>query len=159
MSEKTALLDSIDIYVNPSQGEGYSIGAREALALGKLAVLSDIGAHKTLLDAPGVFAYSLVWPNSGSISRIDNRVFGTQAVILVESIRASLRAAYDFITQEDTERTSAPRRRLAAEFSFANLTSAYREAIDPDSRSVHLHAPTSAPTHLTSEVTQPLGAS
>ncbi len=42
---------SLDCYVFPSQGEGFSITPREALALGIPCILSDNTVHKTLLQS------------------------------------------------------------------------------------------------------------
>lgn len=44
-------MDSFDCYVNISKGEGYSIGPREALALGIPSVLSDNSAQMTLTQS------------------------------------------------------------------------------------------------------------
>jgi glycosyltransferase involved in cell wall biosynthesis len=42
---------SLDAYVFPSQGEGFSITPREALALGIPCILSNNSVHRTLLDS------------------------------------------------------------------------------------------------------------
>lgn len=46
--EYVKLMQSFDCLVNYSKGEGFSIGPREALALGKPVILSDNSAHQTL---------------------------------------------------------------------------------------------------------------
>jgi len=48
-------LSSLDIFINISSGEGFSIGVREALYLGKPLIVSKIPAHSDLLHLPGVF--------------------------------------------------------------------------------------------------------
>lgn len=44
-------MDSIDCYVFPSMGEGFSITPRETLALGKPCILSNNSCHKTICDS------------------------------------------------------------------------------------------------------------
>lgn len=52
MSDKDYLgfMRSLDCVVIPSQGEGYGIPAREAIALGTPAIVSNNTAHKTICD-------------------------------------------------------------------------------------------------------------
>lgn len=50
-SQYASLLNSFDVYVNVSKGEGFSITPREALYLGKYTILSDNTAHKTIVKA------------------------------------------------------------------------------------------------------------
>lgn len=42
---------SIDCYIYPSQGEGFSITPRESMALGIPCILSNSGVHKTIIDS------------------------------------------------------------------------------------------------------------
>ena len=44
-------MDSIDCYVYPSMGEGFSITPREILALGKPCILSNNSCHKTICNS------------------------------------------------------------------------------------------------------------
>jgi len=128
---KNALLESFDIYVNASMGEGYSIGPREALALGKTLVLTDIGAHADLAGVDGVFHVNPSGRAPARYPEIDNRVFGKQAVFESKRLGATLREARTFVTSPAAEASSMARKRRAAEFSLTTLEAKYREVVDP----------------------------
>lgn len=148
--KKTDLIDSFDIFVNCSRGEGYSIGPREALALGKAVVLSDIDAHKELLDLPGSWAVnaSMVFP--ARYPEINNQIFGRQSVVTVRDTRKALRAAYENVrTVKPTEVRA--RRKRAAEFSFGRLAFNYAQVLTPDLVKFKKRAPSSAFFHLNDE--------
>ncbi len=129
------LLRSFDIFVNCSRGEGYSIGAREALALGKVLVLSDIGAHRDLLGIPGVVGVRADHRNPARYPEIDGRTFGSQMRTSVPELRRALRAAADFARSEDRPAFVHTRRSRAAEFSFSKLSLDYASIIDPEASS------------------------
>jgi glycosyltransferase involved in cell wall biosynthesis len=135
-AEKDELLETFDIYVNASAGEGYSIGPREALALGKSLVVTDLGAHAPLFEAPGTFKVATSHDVPAIYPEIDNRQFGFQRVPDPESLRGALRQAFDFVRSEDAARTSGQRKRLAAEFGLQSLERTYWAVVDPDSRSL-----------------------
>lgn len=128
---KNSLLRSFDVYVNASGGEGYSIGPREAMALGLPLVLSDIPAHQDLSGVPGVF---LVTPSHRVPARypeIDNRVFGTQVQFNRRTIGAALKEARDFALSPVADFTSHSRKSRAAQFSLTTTEKDYRELVDP----------------------------
>jgi glycosyltransferase involved in cell wall biosynthesis len=130
-AEKTELLDSFDIYVSASAGEGYSIGPREALALGKPLVLSDIPPHRELGGVPGVAFIPSSGRSPARYPEIDNRVFGTQAVILPSSVGRTLRGAIDSLGENNSREAIVARKLRAADFSLSALEPAYRRVIDP----------------------------
>jgi glycosyltransferase involved in cell wall biosynthesis len=129
--EKEGFLQSLDIYVNCSQGEGYSIGPREALASGKVLVLSDLGAHEDLQTVPGVFCI----PSSGSsparFPEIDNRVIGNQRTFSEGDIADQLEAAVKFARSPECRTTASARREHATQYSFSRMEAAYVAVFDP----------------------------
>lgn len=138
--EKNALLESFDVYVNASAGEGYSVGPREALAMGKVLVLSDLGAHAPLLAAPGTFRIAIGHRTPAIYPEIDNRQFGFQQVPDETSLRTALRSAYEFARSPEAEHTANERKLIGATFSRQSLERAYWEVVDPDSRALRPRA-------------------
>jgi glycosyltransferase involved in cell wall biosynthesis len=132
-SEKNALLETFDVYVNCSRGEGYSIGPREALALGKPIIVTDLGAHADFAGVPGVFHFAPAGRMPARYPEIDNRVFGSQTYLDVPAVTAGLAAAREFALSEYAPKTAAERRRLAAQFSFSDMAAEYRRLFDPES--------------------------
>lgn len=132
------LLESFDVFVNCSRGEGYSIGAREALALGKALVLSEIGAHGDLIGLPGVHRIPAEVPTVARYPEIDNRVFGLQARVRQADLESMLVAAHEFVTGDDYRSTARARRLRAADFSFARLSLEYASVVDPRAESTRL---------------------
>jgi glycosyltransferase involved in cell wall biosynthesis len=131
-AEKDDLIDTFDVYVSASSGEGYSIGPREALALGKSLVLTDVPAHRDLGGVAGVFLVQASGRGPARYPEIDNRVFGSQMVFDVSAIGEALRRSHEFVHSADSASTTQVRRIRAAEFSLTRLESAYRRVIDPD---------------------------
>ena len=134
--DKNELIDSFDVYVNTSAGEGYSIGPREALALGKPLVLSAIPAHKDLLGVPGVFSVEPFANRPAVYPEIGNRSAGNQAILRPEDIVPQLEAARAFVQSPESAATARDRRRRAAEFSYGSLAAVYAEVVDPEARAV-----------------------
>jgi Glycosyl transferases group 1 len=135
-AQKNALLESFDIYVNCSRGEGYSVGPREALALGKPIVVTQLAAHADFDGVPGVFHFAPVGRMPARYPEIDNRVFGAQLYFDVPAIAAGLAAAADFVRSSACVESAPVRRRLAARFAFTALAPEYRSLFDPDSIAV-----------------------
>jgi glycosyltransferase involved in cell wall biosynthesis len=132
VQDKNKLLASFDLFANLSLGEGFSIGPREALALGIPAVLSDVGGHRHLRDSPGVF---LVEPSSTLPARypeIDNMIIGFQQAVSVDDAAAALQRARGWALSEEKMKTDHLRKELAAAFSFSRLSAAYAELIKPE---------------------------
>ena len=142
--ERDALLESCDVFVNLSRGESYSVGAREALALGKPLVLSGVGGHLDLAGAPGV---QLIEPTRRVMARypeIVNRIFGWQYAVETSAAVPALQAAYDFVSSGEHLDTRHQRRAFAADFSFSRLSASYAEMLYPDIRQVRRRAPAPA---------------
>jgi len=130
---KNELLESFDVYVNASSGEGFSVGPREALALGKSLVITDLGAHRSLFGPPGVFKVANLHQAPAIYPEIDNRRFGSQQVPCPESLRTSLRLALDFVRSDECVLSAGQRKRLGAEYSLQSLERSYWALVDPDS--------------------------
>lgn len=135
-SGKDELLETFDVYVNASAGEGFSIGPREALALGKSLVATDLGAHAPLFGAPGTFPVATSHDVPAIYPEIDNRQFGFQRLADPDSLRSALRRAFDFVRSEEATRTAGQRKSVAADFSMQSLERTYFATVDPSSRSL-----------------------
>ncbi|MEJ7933137.1 glycosyltransferase [Sphingobium sp. AN558] len=128
---KTDLIDTIDIFANLSRGEGYSIGPREALAMGKVCVLSNVGGHIELGGTPGVFMVAAPEKMPARFPEIDNRVFGEQRVVRLDDAVQTIGKAIDYVRNGSYAETVIDRRNRAADFSFSRLSNAVAELIDP----------------------------
>ena len=107
------------------------MGAREALALGKVLVLSDIGAHCDLFGLTGVYSVKTRELIPGHYPEIDGRVFGQQTRPDEASLRAALRRAVDEFGETSAFDAAMARRRRASDFSFGSLSIEYATVIDP----------------------------
>jgi|GEM_PF-1871917 len=125
-SSKEDLLASFDVFVNVSSGEGFSIGPREALALGKPLVLSDIPPHRDLGNLEGVFFVPEQMRMPAVYPEIDGREFGTQATFETDDIKTALLSALDYVSSPASSEAIQKRRSRAAEFSFTTLADDYR---------------------------------
>lgn len=130
--EKLKLLESIDIFINCSKGEGFSSGAREALALGKVLVLSEIGPHKDLENVHGVFMIPPTIAVPARYPEIDNLICGYQYSVTVANVQKALRDAYQYVVSGQANTTTNWRKAKAHEFSFSRLSTSYAETISPD---------------------------
>lgn len=131
-AEKDSLIESFDVFANLSRGEGYSIGPREALALGKVCVLSNVGGHQELGGTEGVF---LVEPSLSLPARfpeIDNRIFGEQKSVSLADASRVLREAVDYVRSGESQKTILARRDRAADFSLSRLSDAAANLIVTD---------------------------
>lgn len=146
--DKNALIETFDVFVNCSRGEGYSIGPREALALGKALVVTDVGGHKDLRGVPGVFTVPATLPMPARYPEIDNLVFGRQFGARVRDVGAALREALEHVRSGQAERTQHARRELGAQFSFTHLSTDYAQVLDARIRAFRTRAPASRFTHL-----------
>lgn len=140
-AEKNALIASFDVFANFSQGEGYSIGAREALALGKVLALSAVGGHLDLAAAPGVFLAPARQRVPARFPEIDNRVFGTQRAVAPAEAEQALAAAVDFAASAAARHTRAARRAYAADYSFGRLAASYAALVAPETRRFRVSPP------------------
>lgn len=128
--EKNNLIESFDIFVNCSRGEGYSICAREALAYGKLLVLSDVGAHKDLAGTPGVTMVPANLKLPGRYIEIDNGVFGCQYAVGVDDLALGLEYALMQVQSEAYPQSAQRRRRIGSSFGFDDLAPLFAGLID-----------------------------
>jgi glycosyltransferase involved in cell wall biosynthesis len=131
-AEKNDLIDSFDVYVTPSSGEGYSIGPREALALGKSVVLSRIPPHEELAGVAGTFLIESDGKVGARYPEIDNRVFGMADRFQPSAIAAAMRAAFEYLATSNSSADADARKALAAKFSMTALAQSYARVIDPD---------------------------
>lgn len=130
--KKNGLIQSSDVFLSASRGEGYSIGPREALALGKPAVLSDVGGHKSLSDCPGVFMVPADIAVPARYPEIENLVYGEQRKVRVSEMADALERAATYARSEACLREAPERRRFARNFAFSKLTSSYAELLNTD---------------------------
>jgi glycosyltransferase involved in cell wall biosynthesis len=149
-AEKDALIESFDVFVNCSRGEGYSIGPREALALGKVLVLSDIGPHRDMFGLPGSFAIPVTIAFPARYPEIDNQIFGRQFSPSVADIRTALRQAYDYARTPALSHDGdiRARRARASEFSFHRLALDYARTIVPGIQNFKSLSKHSSYTHI-----------
>lgn len=132
-SEYLKLFHSIDCYVSPSKGEGYSIQPREAMALGIPVILSDATAQKTLCSTDGVrqIHASIEKPalrRWGTILKTPVQ-YGFEYDISEEDLQNAMLEVYtnytDFVSKAETLRS------IAKTYSFQNLLSYYEQLIKP----------------------------
>lgn len=128
--EKRRLLNSLDAFVSFSQGEGYSIGPREALALGKPLVLSRLLVHEELLNSPGTFGVASIGKTPAIFPEIDGRVIGKQELFDLEDATHALAACREFIMSPNCAATALERKRAASRYSLTAMERAYRTLID-----------------------------
>ncbi|WP_244099707.1 glycosyltransferase [Burkholderia ambifaria] len=133
--EKNSLIEECDVFVNCSRGEGYSIGPREALALGKVLAITAVGGHNDLISTPGVFAIPATIAMPARYPEIDNLVVGRQFAADIDDVSKALTDAFEYISSGISATTVRARRQLAAEFSFTGLELNYGELIDTKLRS------------------------
>jgi hypothetical protein len=151
--DRDALVQSMDVFVSCSRGEGYSIGPREALALGKALVLSDIHAHRPLLGLSGVFGIPATVPVPARYEEIDGRTFGQQWRVQPRSVCRQLRYALEFVRSPDHRATQRGRRAHAAAVSFSSMSPDYARLVDPEIERFRLQSPDS-PSWLPREAAQ-----
>ncbi len=130
--KKNDLIQSSDVFLSASRGEGYSIGPREALALGKPAVLSDVGGHKGLRDCPGVFMVAADISVPARYPEIENLIYGEQRKVRVSDMAEALEKAASYAGSEACLREAPERRRFARNFAFSKLAPSYAELLNTD---------------------------
>ncbi len=157
---KNQLLESFDVYVNASLGEGYSVGPREALSFGKVLAITDLGSHRPLFGPPGVFSVKESHKAPAIYPEIDNRQFGMQQVPDAADLRRALRDAYNFAKSQEAAATANERKRLGAEFTLQALERSYWALVDPDSQALggrHLSSMAALPDTHTKAVREKAG--
>lgn len=134
--DKNRLIESCDVFVSCSRGEGYSIGPREALAFGKRLVLSAVGGHLELGDCKGVNLVAAKFRVAARYPEIDNRIFGYQQAVTVDDLAAALHDAAGSIASGEHRRMRDTCRRFAGRYAFSRLAPAYAQLIDETRREV-----------------------
>jgi glycosyltransferase involved in cell wall biosynthesis len=133
-AERDDLLRESDVYVSCSRGEGYGIGAREALAFGKRLVLNATGGYLDLMAAPGVRFVEPSIPSPARYPEIDNRVLGRQYGLSIADLATALLETREDILRRREDGGSASdeiaAREYAGQFSFSRMWPAYAESID-----------------------------
>ncbi len=129
-AEKDRLIRSLDVLVNCSRGEAYSIGPREALACGCALVLSDVGGHADLAGTPGVFTVPATVSLPARYPEIDGMVFGRQRAVTVPDLARALHGARDFALSPHCAATAGDRRNAAAAWSFDALATSFAALVD-----------------------------
>lgn len=88
--EFVRFIESLDLLISASSGEGFNIPARQALSNGLPILISDIPGHAELRGLPGV---TLI-PVSGKIPALypefGNKIFGSQDLISKENIKQGI---------------------------------------------------------------------
>lgn len=128
--EKNEFLRALDVYVSGSRGEGYSIGPREALALGKLVVLSEVGGHRVLRSSEGIFLVPAPIKLPAIYPEIDGMLVGNQFGVEESAFSDALKSAQVMSLQKSTSNSASERRRLASEFSYSSQLPNYLSAIN-----------------------------
>jgi glycosyltransferase involved in cell wall biosynthesis len=131
VEKRNSFLQDLDVFVSASFGESYNSGVREALALGKPAVLSAVGGHNDLAGVPGVTLVPAPIRKPAFYPEIDGRFFGHQRLPLVEDFAQALVDMAAKIRAGAWDATMADRRRKAAEYSFEHQLYTYIAAFNP----------------------------
>ncbi len=87
-------IEDIDCMINISRGEGYSIPAREAVAMGKPLILSDNFAHQDLFGIDSIHFVRAEIPVPALYPQINERFIGLQYVPHLVDVKSAFRAVY-----------------------------------------------------------------
>lgn len=129
------LINSFDAYVFPSRGEGYSVTPREALALGKIVILSDIYAHKNIcnLDEED----GLLWCKANievpaiHVS-LNNQICGNEFDVSTEELVAQMKKAYEQRNILYKHEKVKKRKDSVRPYSIENLKKQYNTLLFPN---------------------------
>jgi hypothetical protein len=89
-----ALMDSFDVYVLISKGECYSITPRQALALGKPAIISAGHAHDEIIESGLFTSVNVAGYEPAYYEAFDNQAIGLQCYYNDDDIRNALKTNY-----------------------------------------------------------------
>lgn len=125
-------MQDIDVFVNCSRGEGFSIGPREAAALGKTLVLSGVFPHMDFEGVPGAFIAEANIPFPSVYPELGGIVSGNQYSISEESLEKQLIAAVEYFINDNSYYDALLRKKFAAQWNYSSVTPWYLAAINPD---------------------------
>jgi glycosyltransferase involved in cell wall biosynthesis len=130
-AELVELLYSFDCYVLLSKGEGFSMTAREALALGITCILSNNTAHETICKTGFVKAVPcpIFEPADYSFIGLGSGTCGQQFDCKQEDVQRALREVYsNYSFYQDKARQG---REWARQYNYRNLKKCYLSLIKP----------------------------
>ncbi|KPF75186.1 hypothetical protein IP78_13815 [Brevundimonas sp. AAP58] len=119
----------IDCVINISRGEGYSIPAREAVAMGTPLILSDHFAHEDFSDLDSVAFVKAEVPVPALYPQINERFIGLQYMPHPQDVVAAFRRVYE---QRDAYAARAlANRDKARRWTVADLRERYFSLVSP----------------------------
>ncbi len=124
---------SIDCYVSPSKGEGYSIQPREAMALGIPAIVSNNTAQETICESGLVYAIDTEYTAPamrkwGKILQIPQQ-YGVEYDFKDESLAAALKQMY--YNYDKYLASSESLRKWAGKYDFSEVRDLYKNLVSP----------------------------
>lgn len=125
-------MKEIDIFVNCSRGEGFSIGPREAAALGKPVVLSGVFPHLDFKDVPGAFIAEANIPIPSEYPELEGIVAGNQFSISEKSLENEIANAIEYVFNDNTIYDALLRKEFASQWNFPSTIPWYLALINPD---------------------------
>jgi hypothetical protein len=128
-AEYLEFVQDIDCYINISRGEGYSIPAREAVALGKPLILSDHFAHRDLIGIDSVFFLRAEVPVPALYPQINERFIGLQYVPHKIDLIDAFQQLYN--ERKNWSAKGASNRDKAEAWSANALRSSYLSVVQP----------------------------
>ena len=122
---------NLDCYVNISKGEGFSIGPREALALGIPCILSNNSAQKTICRNGLVRSVvsDIPEPPSSDYNSFGNGNIGTFFNCRLEDVKEALRDVYDYYDIYLEHAKMGPN--WVSQYRLQNLKAKYLNLIKP----------------------------
>ena len=116
------LMINSDIFIDCSAGESTSIRIRQALATGKILILSDIGLHRELGKLSGVFLVPPARTIPALYPKADYGFGGAFYECRMPEIKKALVTAIDYLQNKNTESDIVKRKAYAAQFSYVALS-------------------------------------
>lgn len=125
-------LSSLDIFINISSGEGFSIGVREALYLGKPLIVSKIPAHSDFLHLPGVFGVEVANNIKAIYPEIDFINAGNQQKSCKRSLKEQMEKAIYYVEKNNNEKDEIIRQNYAFRNSYLRQKDNYLNCVKAD---------------------------
>ncbi|TCS10434.1 hypothetical protein EV278_11715 [Caulobacter sp. BK020] len=127
-------VEDIDCMINISRGEGYSIPAREAVAMGKPLILTDNFAHQDLLGIDSVQFVRAEIPVPALYPQINERFIGLQYVPHLIDVKRAFQQVY--AERDAFAARAVANRRVAEAWSVEKLRPLYLATVKPDNVSI-----------------------